>query len=97
MRMVGNSRISSPGDFFVISLSKLLLVFNVLINMYHCRKTRTRAFKSPWITLDLKKRMHDRDLLKLINCFAFSSDVNDGWVSRGIVILSIANRIKPGK
>lgn len=29
------------------------------------RVKRTRAFRSPWITPELKKRMHDRDILKL--------------------------------
>lgn len=39
------------------------------------REKRTRAIKSPWITPHLKKRMHDRDILKLKA--SRSNDAND--------------------
>ena len=37
-----------------------------------CEK-RTRAIKSPWITPHLKKRKHDRDILKRLNAAVIQS------------------------
>ena len=39
-----------------------------LTNMPSLRTMLARARSSPWITSELKKRMHDRDILKLISC-----------------------------
>ena len=39
-----------------------------LTNMPPLRTMRVRARSSPWITSELKKRLHDRDMLKIKTC-----------------------------
>ena len=52
-----------------------------LTNMPPLKTTRVRARSSPWITSELKKRMHDRDVLKIKACK--SNNPNDWTHLRG--------------
>ena len=53
-----------PRRFLCDIAQQIVVSFQCANKHVSLQKTRTRAFKSPWITLDLKKRMHDSDLLK---------------------------------
>ena len=55
---------------------------------------RARASKSPWITPYLKKRMHDRDILKLKA--SRSKDAND-WLQFKKCRNLVDNEIKKSK
>ena len=51
------------------------LHLNIKGNQQFFKKFRVRARSSPWITSELKKRMYDRDILKIKTCK--SNDPND--------------------
>ena len=63
-------------------------------NACSCRTRRVRLSKSPWITTELKKRMHERDILKIKAIR--SKDIYD-WAAFKKACNSVNNEIKLAK